>query len=102
MIDNAIKYCNKSPEIILTTKDIDGRIEFSIADNGIGSAEEHQSKVFDKFYRVPTGNVHNVKGFGLGMFYIKNICDAHGWRLNLSSTQDMGTTIKIAMNPLAR
>ncbi len=100
LIDNAVKYCKKLPEITLTTIDKDGRIEFSIADKGIGIAEEHQAKIFDKFYRVPTGNVHNVKGFGLGLFYIKNICDAHGWKLNLISSPEVGTTIKIGMNTI--
>ena len=67
----------------------------AISDEGLGIPKEFQSKVFDKFYRVPTGNVHNVKGFGLGLFYIKSICNAHGWRLHLDSKEGEGTTIRI-------
>ena len=98
LVDNAIKYCKDKPEITLITADYGNQINLSISDNGIGILPEHQGKVFNKFYRVPTGNVHNVKGFGLGLFYIKNICDAHGWRLRLKSTPDVGTTITMSIN----
>ena len=79
----------------MKTEDLDDRIHLKIIDNGIGIAKEQQGKVFQKFYRVPTGNVHNVKGFGLGLFYVKSICQAHGWKLSLESEEDAGTTVSI-------
>lgn len=95
LLDNAIKYCKERPEIVVRTEDVGSQICLSIADKGIGIPKEHQSRVFEKFYRVPTGNVHDVKGFGLGLFYIKNVCAAHGWKIELISTPGKGTEIKI-------
>ncbi len=97
LLDNAIKYCQKVPEITLSTSNEDGRVLFSVKDKGLGIPKEDQQKVFEKFYRVPTGNVHNVKGFGLGLFYIKSICRSHGWRLDLESEIGKGTEMKILM-----
>lgn len=95
LIDNAIKYCNNQPNIQISTSEIDGKLSLKVEDNGIGIQKEYQNKVFEKFFRVPTGNVHNVKGFGLGLFYIKNICDAHGWKIQLNSEHNKGTQISI-------
>ena len=95
LIDNAIKYCHDKPEIKIQTKAKDGKLSLIILDKGIGIKKEFQNKVFEKFFRVPTGNVHNVKGFGLGLFYIKNICDAHGWKISLDSEINKGTQISI-------
>lgn len=97
LLDNAIKYCKEVPNIEVSTESFDKGVLLKIKDHGIGISKEHQSKVFNKFYRVPTGNVHNVKGFGLGLFYIKNICEGHGWKLNLESEESKGTTISILM-----
>ena len=98
LLDNAIKYCRNQPQIQLSTEEENGHLLLSVTDNGIGIPAEHQQKVFNKFYRVPTGNVHNVKGFGLGLYYIKNVCDAHGWKLTLESEPDIGTTICLKMH----
>ena len=95
LIDNAIKYSNKSAQINIETKSTDKGIKFIIKDNGLGIAKDEQSKIFDKFYRVSTGDVHNVKGFGLGLFYVKNICDAHFWKLKLKSELNKGTEVSI-------
>ncbi|MEL6865264.1 MAG: HAMP domain-containing sensor histidine kinase [Bacteroidota bacterium] len=95
LMDNAIKYCKKSPDIIIRTQDEQGGILLQIEDQGIGIAKEQQAKVFTKFYRVSTGNIHNVKGFGLGLFYIKSICDAHDWKIQLDSEPEQGTKISI-------
>lgn len=95
LLDNAVKYCKGVPEITVQTKNIKKNILLSISDAGIGIEKEHQQKVFNKFYRVPTGNIHDVKGFGLGLFYIKNVCEAHGWKIRLESELDKGTTISI-------
>ncbi|RMG78245.1 MAG: sensor histidine kinase [Bacteroidetes bacterium] len=95
LLDNALKYCKDAPRITLSTEDKGRGFCFKIKDQGIGIAKEQQAKVFKKFYRVPTGNVHNIKGFGLGLFYVKNICQAHGWKLHLESEEGAGTTISI-------
>lgn len=97
LIDNAMKYCKEVPEIIVQTEPTKGATLLKIIDKGIGISKEEQSKVFQKFYRVPTGNVHNVKGFGLGLFYIKNICAAHGWKLDMKSEEGVGTEIWITI-----
>jgi two-component system phosphate regulon sensor histidine kinase PhoR len=70
-------------------------LQLSISDKGIGIDRSHQKMVFERFYRVPTGNVHNVKGFGLGLYYVKNICRAHGWNIRLESELNKGTTVII-------
>ncbi len=95
LLDNAIKYSNQQPQIEISTKDEKDHVSLIVADEGIGISKEHQAKLFNKFYRVPTGNVHNVKGFGLGLYYIKNVCDAHSWKLHLESEPEVGTTITL-------
>lgn len=95
LIDNAIKYSKDKPEIQIHTQEKSGKFSLIIQDKGIGIKKEFQNKIFEKFFRVPTGNVHNVKGFGLGLFYIKNICDAHGWNIHLDSEHQKGTEISI-------
>ena len=95
LIDNAVKYRRGTPDITIITEERKGKIHCVIADKGIGIADEHRKKLFTKFYRVPTGNIHNVKGFGLGLFYVKNVCDAHGWELDVSSKLGEGTTMLI-------
>lgn len=91
LIDNAIKYCNQPPEITITTTSNKKGIYITIKDNGIGISKEHQRKVFDKFYRVPTGNTHNVKGFGLGLFYVKKIIELHHGQISLKSEPNKGS-----------
>lgn len=96
LLDNALKYCKDIPQITVETRNLPNKkLELLVKDKGIGIPKEHQQKVFKKFYRVPTGNVHNVKGFGLGLFYIKNICEAHGWKLHLKSEVGEGTEVSI-------
>jgi two-component system phosphate regulon sensor histidine kinase PhoR len=95
LLDNALKYCETKPHIQLNVAVETAGIQLSITDNGIGIEPEHQKRIFDKFYRVPTGNVHNVKGFGLGLYYVKNICQAHGWKILLESNPGKGSTIQL-------
>lgn len=96
LMDNAVKYCKKTPLITIKTKnEKNGKISLTIHDEGVGIAKENLNRLFEKFYRVPTGDVHNVKGFGLGLFYTKNICDAHGWKISIDSELGNGTTVKI-------
>lgn len=97
LLDNALKYCNGQPAITVSTERVDKRIRLRIADNGIGIAPSHQARIFDKFYRVPTGNVHNVKGFGLGLYYVKRICQAHDWQIELESKLGQGTAFEILL-----
>jgi two-component system, OmpR family, phosphate regulon sensor histidine kinase PhoR len=98
LLDNAVKYSKDGkPDIQVRTEDKGKSIRLVIADKGIGIDKEHQKKVFFRFYRVPTGNIHNVKGFGLGLFYVKNIIQAHGWLIELDSELNRGTTITMEM-----
>ncbi|MCB0545321.1 MAG: HAMP domain-containing histidine kinase, partial [Saprospiraceae bacterium] len=97
LVDNGVKYSKGAPEIRIALKQEDGRTVLSIQDKGIGIPKEHLKRVFDKFYRVPTGNVHNVKGFGLGLYYVKTMCKEHKWKLDIHSEPNKGTTIEINM-----
>ncbi|MCA0237970.1 MAG: HAMP domain-containing histidine kinase [Bacteroidetes bacterium] len=97
LIDNAVKYSRETPDIHIRLHNEGNSLALSVQDNGIGIPREHQKHVFDKFYRVPTGNVHNVKGFGLGLFYVKTMCKEHKWKLDLHSEPNKGTTITIRM-----
>ncbi len=93
LLDNAVKYCTQAPHIKIVLEQSGKFARLSIADNGIGISKEHLKHVFDKFYRVPTGNVHNVKGFGLGLYYVWFVCKAHRWKIELDSEPGKGTTI---------
>ena len=101
LVDNGVKYSKGAPNIHISLKNEGKEVVFSVQDNGIGIAKEHQKHVFDKFYRVPTGNVHNVKGFGLGLFYVKTICKEHRWKLDLHSEPGKGTRVEIRMASIA-
>ncbi|MBX2816572.1 MAG: HAMP domain-containing histidine kinase, partial [Saprospiraceae bacterium] len=94
LLDNAIKYSDAQPMITVATH-YQGDFELRVTDQGIGIAPEDVKKVTDQFYRVPTGNVHNAKGFGLGLHYVKKLCDAHGWDFQITSVLGQGTTIII-------
>lgn len=96
MLDNAVKYSNKeNVAITVSTRIENGHVLLSVADNGIGINQEDQKKLFDKFFRVSTGDKHDVKGFGLGLFYVKNICRAHGWWISVESEPGKGTLFTI-------
>lgn len=98
LLDNANKYSPESPQIELKTWKEENFIVFSIADKGIGLSKENLNKVFDKFFRVSTGNIHDVKGFGLGLSYVKRIIELHRGEISIDSTKGLGTTIKIKLN----
>ncbi|MDB2317513.1 HAMP domain-containing histidine kinase [Flavobacteriales bacterium] len=93
VIDNALKYSNKKIKINIETKQLERFLQLTITDNGIGIAEEHIANVSRKFYRVPTGKVHNVKGFGLGLYYVNQVCKAHDWQWEIKSEIGKGTSI---------
>ena len=95
LLDNALKYRNGHPVIILSTKTATNGIVIAVKDNGIGISKDNLKRIFDQFYRVPTGNVHNVKGFGLGLSYVKKISEAHGGKIWVDSTLGEGSIFSI-------
>lgn len=97
LLDNALKYSIEKPDIELKTFSNQKFFICQISDKGIGIKKENQKMIFDKFYRVPTGNIHNVKGFGLGLFYVKNILDRHQAKISLSSQVGQGSTFTIEL-----
>lgn len=101
LIDNAVKYCDCNPFLEISTAVSNRDIVISVKDNGIGINPEHQKRVFQKFYRVPTGNVHDVKGFGLGLSYVKTIIEAHKGTIRLESELKKGCKFLITL-PLTR
>ena len=97
LLDNAVKYSGKQVTIALEARQDGYKTCISIADNGIGIAPRDQIHIFEKFYRVPTGDVHNVKGYGIGLFFAKNIVEKHGGRLTVESTPGKGSTFYIEL-----
>lgn len=100
LLDNAVKYSKENPEIKVATERINGNAVISISDNGIGISKEHQAQIFERFYRVPTRNVHNVKGFGLGLSYVKKIIDSHDAKIKVESALNKGTKFSILFPPI--
>lgn len=95
VLENAIKYSEDAPEITVETKDLENYIEVSIADNGVGMSKQALKRIFEKFYREPTGNIHNVKGHGLGLSYVKKIVDMHQGEILVESEKNIGSTFRI-------
>ena len=95
LLDNANKYSPRKPEIFVKTNSVYNGIEIVVSDNGIGISKTNQKKIFDKLYRVSTGNVHDVKGFGLGLSYVKFIVEKHGGGITVESELGKGTIFKV-------
>jgi len=95
LLDNAYKYTPVRPQIIVSTSDAADGLIFSIQDNGIGISKADQKKIFDKLYRVPEGNIHNFKGFGLGLSYVKTVVESHGGSVKLESEMKKGTKFEV-------
>jgi len=97
LLDNAIKYSPDIPAITVSARDSADGLIIGVQDNGIGISEKSQKQVFDKYYRVPTGNIHDVKGFGLGLSYVKLMVEAHGGSVKLNSESGKGTLVELCL-----
>ncbi len=97
LLDNAFKYSYDKPDITISTYNRGDHIFLEISDKGIGISKKHQKKIFDKFFRIPAGNIHNVKGFGLGLNYVKVIVQAHNWKIKVESKPEEGSTFIIVI-----
>src|SRR5690606_11796287 len=92
LLDNALKYSNENVQIDVSIKMLANGYQIAIKDNGHGIEEAYQKEIFDLFFRVPSGNIHNVKGFGLGLAYVKQIISQHQGSVTLKSTLGSGST----------
>jgi two-component system, OmpR family, phosphate regulon sensor histidine kinase PhoR len=98
LVENAVKYCGKQPHIIIELKNVESEFyTILIKDNGVGIEEKNLKFLFKKFYRVPTGNVHNVAGFGLGLNFVKKVIDAHDGKIQIHSLVGIGTEFRLLL-----
>jgi two-component system, OmpR family, phosphate regulon sensor histidine kinase PhoR len=97
LVDNANKYSPSDPVIIISTSNNNNNIEIDVKDNGIGIGKADKEKIFEKLYRVPTGNIHNFKGFGLGLSYVKAVAELHGGKVELESELHKGSVFKVIL-----
>ncbi len=100
LLDNAIKYTELPPDILIETYNKDDDIFIRVSDNGMGMNKDVQKHIFDKFYRKPTGNIHNIKGFGLGLSYVKAVIEAHNGQISVSSEPNNGSTFLLKFSCL--
>ncbi len=100
LIDNAIKYSEDVPQITISTYNKNGHVVIKVADKGIGMGRDQQAKIFEQFYRIPTGNVHNVKGFGLGLSYVNTIVKRLNGTIAVKSEKDRGSEFELKFSVL--
>lgn len=98
LIDNSVKYCEEKPNIIIRISEEKNRISLEFIDNGIGILENNLAFIFDKFYRIPNLKSNEVNGFGLGLYYVKKICNLHHWKISAKNNLKNGITIKIIIS----
>jgi two-component system, OmpR family, phosphate regulon sensor histidine kinase PhoR len=91
ILENSVKYCESKPEIRIDIQKTKKQLQIRFTDNGIGISKKYRKKIFNRFYRVPTGNVHNVKGFGLGLDYVRKIVKAHKWEIEVDENPEGGS-----------
>jgi two-component system phosphate regulon sensor histidine kinase PhoR len=97
LIDNAIKYSVDPPQVTVTTENVGGMFRMVVRDRGIGLSPDQLERVFDKYYRVPTGNVHNVKGFGIGLSYVKLVVTSFGGTVSMRSAKGAGSEVEVQL-----
>jgi two-component system phosphate regulon sensor histidine kinase PhoR len=95
LLDNAVKYCDDKPEINIRLSKENQVVKLEFIDNGIGISNKNLSFIFDKFYRIPTQKSNEVNGFGLGLYYVKKICNLHHWKISAANNPEKGITITI-------
>ncbi len=95
LLDNAAKYCNGKPEIVIRLSKENHVLKLEFIDNGIGIPNKNLSFIFDKFYRIPSEKSNEVNGFGLGLYYVKKICNLHHWKINATNNLEKGITLTI-------
>ena len=95
LLENSIKYSKNNPEIYIKTRNYNKKLEIVLSDKGMGMSNKVKSKIFDKFYRIPQGNIHNVKGHGLGLSFVKKIIDLHNGTISVNSELGVGSSFKI-------
>ncbi len=97
IIDNAVKYSLEQPEVVITTENTRNEIHIRFSDSGIGIPKKEQRRIFDKFYRVPTGDVHDVKGFGIGLSFVASVLEKHKGRVEVTSEEGKGSTFSVIL-----
>ena len=100
LLDNSLKYTAKKTLVKISTRDVIGGLVIRMKDNGIGIAKDNQEKIFEKLYRVPTGNIHNVKGFGLGLSYVRSIMELHQGTIKVESKLGHGSTFLLNLKSI--
>jgi two-component system, OmpR family, phosphate regulon sensor histidine kinase PhoR len=97
LLTNAVKYSPQAPEIFLRTFDRGKEVVLEVQDHGIGIPLKYQKFIFDKYYRVPTGDIHNIKGFGIGLSYVKSVIGAHRGRVFIESEPGRGSKFTVIL-----